>query len=128
MYENPIQETVEKICTQISKQKEEHLMAQVECSIGYRVDREELLKALRYDRDQYEKGYKDALESNKWIPVGERLPELGRRVLCQCRANIYEILKLTVDGWYYDSDHCYMESFVIAWMPLPEPYKVEKER
>lgn len=64
-------------------------------------------------------------QPTRWIPISERLPELGRRVLCQCRANIYEILKLTVDGWYYDQDHCYMESFVIAWMPLPEPYKGE---
>ncbi len=59
----------------------------------------------------------------EWIPVSKRLPELGKRVLCQCQANIYDVLKLTVDGWYYNPNHCYMESFVIAWMPLPEPYK-----
>lgn len=66
-----------------------------------------------------------ALEQQRWIPVSERLPELGKKVLCQCQANIYEVLKLTVDGWYYNPNHCYMESFVIAWMPLPEPYKAE---
>lgn len=65
---------------------------------------------------------------NKWISVSERLPELGRIVLCQCRANIYEVLKLTVDGWYYDQNHCYMENFVVAWMPLPKPYKAESEK
>ena len=64
----------------------------------------------------------DLQPAQQWIPCRERLPELGERVLCQCRANIYEVLKLTVDGWYYDQNHCYMESFVIAWMPLPEPY------
>ena len=63
----------------------------------------------------------------KWIPVSERLPKLRERVLCQCQANIYEVLKLTVDGWYHDQNHCYMDSFVIAWMPLPEPYKAERE-
>ena len=67
----------------------------------------------------------DLLEQTRWIPVSERLPELGRRVLCQCQANIYDVLKLTVDGWYYDQNHCYMENFVIAWMPLPKPYKGE---
>lgn len=63
----------------------------------------------------------------RWIPVSERLPELGEKVLCQCQAGIYEVLKLTVNGWYFDIDHCYMESFVIAWMPLPEPFKAESE-
>lgn len=66
-------------------------------------------------------------QQTRWIPVSERLPELGERVLCQCQANIYEVLKLTVDGWYYNPNHCYMESFVIAWMPLPQPYKAESE-
>ena len=28
-------------------------------SYGFRVDKEELAKALKYDRDQYDKGYKD---------------------------------------------------------------------
>ena len=67
------------------------------------------------------------LKQTRWIPVSERLPELGERVLCQCQANIYEVLKLTVDGWYYNPNHCYMESFVIAWMPLPEAYKEGEE-
>ena len=90
-------------------------------------------KALNEDRtvENYKELLKECYEvlpsvtpqPTRWIPVSERLPKLGERVLCQCRANIYEILKLTVDGWYYDQDHCYMESFVVAWMPLPEPYK-----
>lgn len=58
----------------------------------------------------------------RWIPCSERLPKFGERVLCQCQSNIYEVLKLTVDGWYYNPSHCYMESFVIAWQPLPQPY------
>lgn len=65
--------------------------------------------------------------TQKWIPCSERLPEVGERVLCQCQANIYEVLKLTVDGWYHDNKHCYMSGFVIAWMPLPDLYKAESE-
>ena len=61
--------------------------------------------------------------TQRWIPVSERLPEVGEKVLCQCQANIYEVLKLTVDGWYHDNNHCYMSGFVIAWQPLPQPYK-----
>ena len=63
----------------------------------------------------------------KWIPVSERLPEINEWVVCQCRANIYEVLKFTSYGWYHDDAHCYMDGFVIAWMPLPIPYKAESE-
>ena len=62
----------------------------------------------------------------RWIPVTERLPEAGERVLCYCRANIYEVMKMRTDGdWVYDTNHVYMHSFVTHWMPLPEPPKGE---
>lgn len=60
----------------------------------------------------------------RWVPVSERLPKQGQEVICQCRARIIKVLKLDADGdWYQDASHCYMRGFVIAWMPLPEPYK-----
>ena len=62
-----------------------------------------------------------------WIPVSERLPEMGVRVLCACQADLYDVLKLTPEGWFYDTRHTYMFGFVKAWMPLPEPYKADKE-
>lgn len=49
-----------------------------ECIANYGIDvnKEELEKALRYDRDQYVKGYKDGkAEAMQWIPCSERLPE-----------------------------------------------------
>ena len=62
-----------------------------------------------------------------WIPASERLPEAGERVLCYCRANIYEVMKMRTDGdWVYDVHHIYMHSFVTHWMPLPEPPKEEQ--
>ena len=61
---------------------------------------------------------------NNWIPCSERLPQQGQEVICQCRANIIKVLKLDANGdWYQDAEHCYMGGFVIAWMPLPEPYQ-----
>lgn len=59
----------------------------------------------------------------EWTPVSERLPEMGVRVLCACQADLYDVLKLTPDGWFYDTRHTYMFGFVLAWQPLPEPYK-----
>ena len=64
------------------------------------------------------------VKHRRWIPVNERLPKQGQEVICQCRARIIKVLKLDADGdWYQDASHCYMRGFVIAWMPLPEPYK-----
>ena len=63
----------------------------------------------------------------RWIPVTERLPDAGERVLCYCRANIYEVMKMRTDGdWVYDTNHIYMHSFVTHWMPLPTPPKEEQ--
>lgn len=60
---------------------------------------------------------------NKWISANHRLPESGERVLCMCRAGIYEVLKWSYPNWawYKDRSHCYMKDFVTHWMPLPEP-------
>ena len=63
----------------------------------------------------------------QWIPVSERLPEVGQTIIAQCRANIIKTLKLDSDGdWYQDAEHCYMSGFVVAWMPLPEAYNPNK--
>ena len=63
----------------------------------------------------------------QWIPVSERLPKVRQWVLCQCRAGIIDVLRLTDDGcWYRKSNEIYMSGFVLAWMPLPEPYREER--
>lgn len=57
----------------------------------------------------------------RWIPVSEKLPEAGERVLCYCRANIYKVMKMRTSGdWVYEVHHIYMHSFVTHWMPLPK--------
>lgn len=79
---------------------------------------------------------------NEWVPVSERLPEMGDYVLLcfregrDCPYNriavgqlgshdvgdkyLIKIGEKTVwytDQFYYDFDR------VIAWLPIPEPYK-----
>jgi hypothetical protein len=61
----------------------------------------------------------------KWIPVSERLPEKGKQVLCCNKSGSVFTSAIT----YINSNG--MVAFgqhyeVIAWMPLPEPYKGEK--
>ena len=59
MYESPIHitELADNIFQQISDAKEAYIMAEVKLVVD--VDKDELIKALSYDRDQYYKGYAD---------------------------------------------------------------------
>lgn len=92
--------------------------------------------------DSYAEGYMDALdkveevikseptiEMPRWIPCKERLPKVGEEVLCQCRANIIEVLYLDKFGFWENpsSFRHFLNSFVIAWMPLPESYTEERK-
>lgn len=65
--------------------------------------------------------------AQQWIPTSERLPKVREWVLCQCRAGIMDVLRLTEGGdWNKNYPHAeYMSGFVIAWMPLPASYHPE---
>lgn len=67
--------------------------------------------------------------TQRWIPVTERLPEEEQEVLfCVHTGGIYvgyiymhPLLKFPM------ADCFIMEGEVVAWMPLPEPYRAESE-
>ena len=85
----------------------------------------------------------------KWIPVSERLPEHDGKYLVTMkgimsnffyigttsyakdlhRVDKYDFRSGIGDGWYnYDEEYGhYKIDNVVAWMPLPEPYKAESE-
>ena len=78
--------------------------------------------------------YEDAEEKDRlgqWIPCSEKLPEVNIPVLTQWEVYYsgeirIEILYLNELGrWYGDSGE--PNGKVIAWMPLPEPYKEKTE-
>lgn len=63
---------------------------------------------------------------SQWIPVSERLPDDGELVLLTFEGS----KKVDMETAIYDAKHGFAmsERFVgldeiIAWMPLPEPYK-----
>ena len=66
------------MCGDIAKKREEQqedaILPEI-YEMGVSVDKEELIKALKYDRNQYERGYRGGLAEHRWIPVNERLPE-----------------------------------------------------
>ena len=61
----------------------------------------------------------------KWIPCTMRLPESDDKVLCQTvtkKGAVNFVIGYHMDGRWC----CGMNSNVVAWMPLPEPYKGEQ--
>jgi hypothetical protein len=62
MYESPIkiiESTTDSLMKAIIKQRDDAIFAEIQSSFGVALDREELIRALQYDRDQYHKGYAD---------------------------------------------------------------------
>lgn len=130
MYKSPI-EIIQDIQEQVTQQIDEHVVNTVN-KFGIIVDKEELVKALLYDRKQYDKGYADAHPEQPWIPTSESLPELNRDVLITTSQGY--VAEGEYDGMYDEHDAWIQyrwsatlwDDEVIAWMPLPEPYKGDK--
>lgn len=74
---------------------------------------------------------KDTNVLSKWIPCSEKLPEVNIPVLAQWRRyysdeNNIDILYLNGLGEWC-ADLGMPNGKIIAWMPLPEPYKEKTE-
>lgn len=104
-------------------------------------------KRNRYN-EQFVKALGIAIKSlsteNEWIPCSERLPKKDGRYLCQNSYGLMQVIRWAnnlekVDdfdfcdkkygGWYeYDSEWGYCErKEVVAWRPLPKPYRGDGE-
>lgn len=135
MYKSPI----DIIHGQLETQLEGEVLKAVQ-KCGVVVDKDELLKALAYDRDQYEKGYRDAMAKMRWIPVSERLPGADGRYFVKKllfeKTVYYDVLHFAKDGnkidpwdlhnkkdvwYYYDSEYGHVTTdSVTHWMLAPE--------
>lgn len=58
-----------------------------------------------------------ALAEQRWIPCSERLPEERQEILATTTDNAWG--DVVIIRTYYKEMH----KSVIAWMPLPEPYR-----
>lgn len=84
---------------------------------------------LQVIEEEYSKMAKELAElrqQNRWIPVSERLPDYNEEVLITngkyVTIDTRYFLENTEDGEAYTWDINGWDD-VIAWMPLPEPYK-----
>lgn len=58
-YKSPIARAVDEVFNDVVKRDNDYLMAQVRIAVGYDINKDKLIKALQYDRHQYEVGYAD---------------------------------------------------------------------
>lgn len=121
-YESPIKKLVMEVEKKMMQEEENQLFMSVKQAVGFSVDKEELLKALKYDRDQYEKGYIDGLKANDWIPTKERVPTTSEDVLIT-HSNGVSVGYWNGAYWTSGRRAGKMLKTVTAWMPLPEGYK-----
>lgn len=63
-------------------------------------------------------------EQTRWIPVSERLPEKYSYTLWCASSGYVRSDYFNGEFWEDAKKYCYE---VIAWMPLPKPYKAESE-
>ena len=67
MFESPI-----KICTKQIRMTQDETIVRAVQDVGIFVDKDELIKALQYERDQYEKGYADGMAAAQ-IELSEKI-------------------------------------------------------
>lgn len=66
--------------------------------------------------------------ATQWTPVEERLPEDDETVLCTLSWGGVQAFKFMGKRWYgFGFTQPVRRDYVLAWMPLPEPYKGGEE-
>lgn len=70
----------------------------------------------------------ESIRTQGWIPCSERLPARQGYYICACKDGS-RVLKTTTikwsNGWQLSGTRAYWK--VIAWMPLPEPYRESED-
>ncbi len=63
-----------------------------------------------------------------WIPVSERLPEIGQKVIASTKGTVftqvYKGIYSEPNVWHWNHNSI---KVVTAWMPIPEPYREDGE-
>ena len=122
MYKSPINLVVQDIETQMVQKEEQTILDSIrKCDVV--VDKEELIKAINYDRNQYSKGYKDGVnnvldkiwtEINNYGSIWVEYKILGHtdrdieriveNVLKQAKDQVIEIIDKIIDKYKKESE------------------------
>lgn len=116
MYKSP----VELITSQMHTQIEDYVFNAIQ-EVAVNIDKEELIRALEYDRGQYDKGYRDGLNADRWVSVEDRLPEKNTEVLCYYKFEPDGPNVICENTYYGDGRWLSDRDRVSHWMPLPTP-------
>ena len=118
-----VQQAVEQAAREFDAQAEPVVMGAIH-KLGVSVDKEELIRALRYDRGQYAIGFRDGIEAvrTEWTDVREALPQKPDKYIVQSKTGAIYTIRYdpeTFKRWphFGKADAAY-------WMPLPERKEV----
>lgn len=143
MYQSPIQLFTAQMAQDIA-QKQDEMVFQAAISCVPQVDRAELLRALQYDRGQYDKGYADGFAEAlpRWIPTEYRLPdreleefrekfgwEGDPELLVMIKgAKVPTTLYYNEEGEFYSIDTDGNDTYYVVthWMSMPTPPAAEE--
>ena len=84
---------------------------------SYRLD-----YVLEWKKQEFELVEREAGADQGWIPCSERLPENAMNVIAQFSDGTVTELRYAGNG-IFDGIYEYSTRVIIAWMPLPEPYR-----
>lgn len=90
MYKSPIEvftSQVDDAIKQMREQQEEHIFQAI-INVGVNIDKDELVRALQYDRGQYTKGYADGVKDLK-----DRLIKICNEYNFVDRMDIYRAIR-----------------------------------
>lgn len=126
-YESPIEMFTEQVSYDWSEKTDDLVMKAV-MNVGVEVDKNELVKALAYDRDQYDKGFDDGFNEatrGKWILTSERLPKDKTSFIATITTKFLTRVTMATrigDEYFEGGERLYFGA-IKAWMSLPEPYE-----
>lgn len=85
-YESPIVMEIRNVAEKISEDRENQILATIQEECQLNINKQELIRALNYDRDQYKKGFEEAKRKFKrpkgeWIITSEDNNGI-HRILC----------------------------------------------
>ena len=120
---------LEKILEEIDNLKSECLNGEYEPAYGAgALDMANAIKDIirSLSRENGSEITRSSRDTEGWVPVEERLPEGNKTVLVCQRGGAIDVAWHDGYRWKTGFSHADWLSNVIAWRPLPEPYKPER--